>query len=227
LSELAAIDPIFGSWKFSRFGHRQHSLSPVGSAGLLEVVEAGRFYNNARELMPELGFRITADNSDDATSRSIVLDAHLGCTSTRPSLENWVILNVGLYSQTEATIITLPVFVPVLIAMVRACDAGWGRIAPLGAVDFGQPKPKHKPSWAQIWSGWAVYLSAPMAARITPPRSTIVEAVPGGGMLMIATEETFEPDNPEHFRVACDIQAALAPLNALPWPPDLSVARNL
>jgi hypothetical protein len=37
---------------------------------------------------------------------------------------------------------------------------------------------------------------------------------------MVATEETFLADNPGHVAIAREIDAALAPFNALPWPPD-------
>jgi hypothetical protein len=36
---------------------------------------------------------------------------------------------------------------------------------------------------------------------------------------MAAADTTFSMDNPAHLAVARDINAALAPINALPWPP--------
>jgi hypothetical protein len=33
-----------------------------------------------------------------------------------------------------------------------------------------------------------------------------------------ATTETFDIDNPAHLKAAQDMAAAMAPLNALPWP---------
>ena len=38
-----------------------------------------------------------------------------------------------------------------------------------------------------------------------------------GGLLLAATDDTFRTDNPTHLAVARDIEAALAPFNALPW----------
>ena len=35
---------------------------------------------------------------------------------------------------------------------------------------------------------------------------------------MTATTETFDVDNPAHLAAARDMAAAMAPLNALPWP---------
>lgn len=59
------------------------------------------------------------------------------------------------------------------------------------------------------------YLSAPYAARISPPRTAIVEEVPGGGLLMLATMETFTDENPAHVAVANEIQTALEPLQSI------------
>ncbi len=37
---------------------------------------------------------------------------------------------------------------------------------------------------------------------------------------MTATRDRFDVDNPTHLAVAREIEAAMAPVNALPWPPD-------
>jgi hypothetical protein len=53
-----------------------------------------------------------------------------------------------------------------------------------------------------------------------PPRSAIVEHTPQGGIVMIATKDRFDVTNPDHLAAAREIEAAIAPVNALPWPPD-------
>ncbi len=66
---------------------------------------------------------------------------------------------------------------------------------------------------------WMSYVSPRFAPLIAPP-SAIVERTAQGGLLMAATEETFRVDNPAHLAAAGDILKALAPFEALPWPPD-------
>ena len=44
------------------------------------------------------------------------------------------------------------------------------------------------------------------------------EHLPNGGLLMSATTESFDVDNPAHFKAAQDMAAAMAPLNDLRWP---------
>jgi len=61
---------------------------------------------------------------------------------------------------------------------------------------------------------WMVYLSAPLARRITVPSDVIVEQLADGGLIMIAAEETFDAANPKHLARARSILNALEPLNA-------------
>ncbi len=64
------------------------------------------------------------------------------------------------------------------------------------------------------------YVSPRFAPLIAPPPWAIVERTERGALLMAATDETFEIDNPDHIAAAQTLLAALAPFEALPWPPD-------
>jgi hypothetical protein len=65
---------------------------------------------------------------------------------------------------------------------------------------------------------WIQYLCPWLARQIAPPASALVERLPDGGLLMSATTDTFDVDNPKHMSVAGHIAAAMAPLDRLPWP---------
>jgi hypothetical protein len=68
----------------------------------------------------------------------------------------------------------------------------------------------------------AALLASPrFASLITPPPPAIAERTAQGGRLMSATEETFGCTI--HLAVARDILKALAPFEALPWPPDAPI----
>lgn len=62
---------------------------------------------------------------------------------------------------------------------------------------------------------WMHYLSGPLAQRIEPPRDILVERLPDGGILMSATTDAFDVDNPTHLAGARAIEAAIRPLNSL------------
>jgi len=67
---------------------------------------------------------------------------------------------------------------------------------------------------------WISYVTPRLTHLVTPPATAIVERRPDGSLLMAATEETFDVDNPAHMSVARDIEAAVAPLNGRPWEPE-------
>ena len=77
---------------------------------------------------------------------------------------------------------------------------------------WGRPGRKGR----QIPLAWISYVAPRFAHLVTPPPRALVERRPDGGLLM-ATDETFRTDDPAHLAVARDIEAALAPFNALPW----------
>lgn len=56
------------------------------------------------------------------------------------------------------------------------------------------------------------YLGAPWRREIEPPAGAVVEETPDGGLLMIATLEPFDPQNPAHAAAAYAIHMSLAPL---------------
>jgi hypothetical protein len=108
---------------------------------------------------------------------------------------------------------TITALKPALLSIVAAwepdrgnvvCWSYWQRL-------FGD---RHYPPFR---SGWMTYLAPQYASRITPPPEAIAERVAGGGLLLLATEERFSMDNPEHLAVADAIQVALAPIQDMVW----------
>ncbi len=62
------------------------------------------------------------------------------------------------------------------------------------------------------WGGWITYLAPHYTGRIAPPTEVISERVPGGGLLLLASEEPFTVQNPAHVVAADAIQRVLAPI---------------
>jgi hypothetical protein len=65
---------------------------------------------------------------------------------------------------------------------------------------------------AHFRPAWMRYLCPTLAQEAKPPSCAIVECLPNGGLLLFATEQTFDVDNPRHVAAAEEIAAALAPL---------------
>ena len=47
---------------------------------------------------------------------------------------------------------------------------------------------------------WIAYLSAPLAAGLTPPPELVSERTPGGGLILSTAQERLDPANSEHIR---------------------------
>jgi hypothetical protein len=124
-------------------------------------------------------------------------------------------------NEDNAALITLPVFKPALLAIAAAWDATWCAAYPWDILPFWAEPGPGQPHFQMAW---ITYLSPRFAPMVTPPRSAIVERTPQGGLIMISTEERFDVTNPGHLSVARAIEAALAPVNALPWPPEAEPA---
>jgi hypothetical protein len=60
---------------------------------------------------------------------------------------------------------------------------------------------------------WMRYLCPALARQANPPASAIIEYFPDGGLLLSATDQTFDVDNSHHVAVAEEIAAALAKLD--------------
>jgi hypothetical protein len=113
----------------------------------------------------------------------------------------------------DPAIIAYPAFKAALLAVVESFDATYCSAYPQQIVDLWDPKP-------HLRIGWMSYVAPRFAYLITPPPSAIYERTSQGGLLISATEEIFRVDNPAHLAAAQDILKALAPFEALPWPPD-------
>jgi hypothetical protein len=124
-------------------------------------------------------------------------------------------------NEDNARLITLPIFKPAVLAIADAWDATWCAAYPWDIIPLW---PKPGPGRPHFKMAWISYLSARFASMVAPPASAIVERSSTGGLLMIATEDRFDVANPQHIAAAREIEASLAPINALPWPPDADPA---
>ncbi len=223
---LADIDPALG-----RFYWADRKIGKPLLVSSLKVDDAARLLAQRQNLaevtrqpIPEFGYRFVATNQFSRGPHYLVINGQLGGYVTANLLANYVCLATEPLAPHNEGIINFRVFRSVLLALASIWNATWCCAA---SDDLLQLIPRvdrarHRP---RLDGGWLTYLAAPFAAKITPPSSAKCERV-NGGLLMIATEETFQADNPAHVAVARDIDAALAPINALPWPPDNAIGMS-
>jgi hypothetical protein len=239
LGTLASISPSFSNWSFVgrapssvtgqykgpdgvanffRDQYRTVALQDLPGDGLANLIEAGVCRNSDDSPVPLSGYLFGAFTGSGRDTQSISLDAHTG----NSYLDNYYVNSVQIKtrpicSQNRSTF-TLPVLTAMMFAIARAWDATWASIYPddLAAL-WPPPYMKQRPSFNLAW---VTYLSPHFAPMVMPPRSAIVEYTQQGGLVMTATNDWFNVINPAHLAVARDIEAAMVPVNALPWPPE-------
>jgi hypothetical protein len=217
---LAQIDPMLSRWFCADpDSGKPRLVSSFDLQDAVRLIERGQSLSEiGRKALREPGYHFVGMTELSWGPRRLVIDGNLGGYAAGNILANYVCLSTPALAPENEAVINFRVFRSVLLALARIWNATWCRADPtdllqlMSAADPGRRRPRFN-------GGWMTYLAAPFAAKIAPPHSATCEQV-NGGLLMTSTQETFQVDNPAHIAVARDIDAALAPINALPWPPD-------
>jgi hypothetical protein len=217
LEGLADIDPLLSDWQW--VGRKK--LLPTSE---LDVPTTERLLKSRvsrddgdHKAIPELGYSFSIHTHWGQPSQ-LQLTGSLGVYAPSGLYDNHIDLDTNFRTPPDEALIKYGIYKPALTFLATLWQANWAVALPR---DLFQLLPRdEKRMTVRLFGGWMTYLSAAWAAKITPPSSAIVERAPDGGLLMIATKETFRLDNPRHVAVAREIDSALAPLNALPWPPN-------
>jgi hypothetical protein len=123
---------------------------------------------------------------------------------------NYAKLDIGL--EPDPALITFALWRAILLILVETWEATWAEASPEGIQSEWRGIP--------VRCAWMNYVSPRFAPLITPPPGAIVEYRPNGGLFLAATDELFQLGNPAHLARAREIEAALQPLNQLPYPID-------
>ncbi len=208
IDSLKVIDPVFRLWTCGR--KRPESFEEVRDR-YAEEIAAGITRDDWREPVPADGYRFGALTRGTPRNRTFTLDCKGGSIIKYKFTNDVTLRTSANNSNPDADVVSYRVFRPALLAMVdawepvRACATS-RQLSQLDKTDSYFP-----PVWIQYLCPW-------LARKITPPSTVLSEHLPNGGLLMTATTETFDVDNPAHLKAAQDMAAAMAPLNALPWP---------
>ena len=216
LQGLADIDPLLADWQWVG-KKRLVSVSELDVATAERLLRSRISRDDAGEPIPARGYSFYVHTHWYEPSR-LTLQGSIGVCTPSNLYDNNIHIDTNHLSPPDEALLKYRIYKPALVFLATLWRANWASAFPLGLFDL-LPKDENRLD-NRLDGGWITYLSARWAAKITPPKSAIVERAPDGGLLMIATEETFRVDNPRHVAVAREIDAALAPLNALPWPPN-------
>jgi len=209
---LARIDPVFTPWFFVGDG----KVIPFDQArARLPAILAKCV---GRDWGPAEGYRLGGGNAKMRNPRIFQLRGQAGNSMPPVGYSNSVQLHTAdqFAETTDASIVTYDLFRSAMLAIIEAWDVTWCAAYPADIMKFWPPAGSGHP----FKPAWMTYVSPRFAPLIRPPQSIESQTVAGGGVLMVATRERFDVTNPEHMAAARAIDTAMAPLNALPWPPD-------
>jgi hypothetical protein len=209
IDAFKAIDPAFSLWNCGAKRPKKFELVRQRYA---EEVAEGISRDDWGEPTPVYGYRFGAITRETPDNRSFVVRCHAGATVDRPFPNDVIFENFSMANlEPDASVVCYRVFRPALLAVVDA----W---SPVRAGAYSYRLIRSYAGDLYFPPVWIQYLCPWLAQKITPPSSVIAETLPNGGLLMTATTETFDVDNPAHLAAAQDMAAAMAPLNELPWP---------
>ncbi|MGH6812097.1 MAG: Imm52 family immunity protein [Methylocella sp.] len=208
IDSLQAIDPVFALWTC---GSKRPKKFEAMRDRYAEEVAAGLTKDDWGEPLPIYGYWFGALTRGQARDRSFFLSVHAGSTYPHPFANDITFLSHH-NSIPDPAVIAYEIFKPVLLAIVEAWDPVCCTSYPLAILNLVEKSIYFHQTWIQYLCPWLASLVV-----TPPPAPMIVEHLPDGGLLMSATTETFDVENPAHMAAARDIAAAIAPLNALPW----------
>ena len=230
LDALSGIDPIFSGWMVSDFPNPSSGddttdtlnmkAIPLASARpcIAEIIENYVVRNDAYEPDPDHGYHAHAATSEWVGPRVAGVTVNAGGKYGGDTDFGFGRHPAGT---PDLTIVTYPVFKAALLAMNAIWPAPWAcaeafrsgtifvpavEIVPglkatrIDSVTQVPLDPTFPDSIFHI--PWIAYLSPEHAAGVTLSRDILTERTPDGGLLMSATTDRLDPDNPEHVRRA-------------------------
>jgi Immunity protein 52 len=215
LEELAEAHPAFSHWNkqaYSRAAANKPAWAmPPDIDELTKVFEKGRqFKDRPRIPWPEMGYRVPAWNGLDPPYGAS-LSVGPGTYTASRSFPNTIDLGLNRAGPDNTDLINVAVLKPALRSVAMAWEPDYAVVVPWAY----WPQAFGGDGYPQLRSGWMTYLAPQYADQIIPPPAAIVEPMPNGRILLLATEEPFDMENPAHLAVAVAVQTALSPLQEM------------
>jgi hypothetical protein len=198
LDEIERIDPRLRDWVTSD-ELVEGSDYPIPRDDIVAWIRSKMNENGMHVRDPEAGYVLLAVSDHGAASGLPV------CIFPCPGgkWRSTVLFEVGTSDfPPEPGDVSFSLFKAVLLTIVSIWEPPW---ATARCSIWDSPVPKSPPGVPPFpYSGyqrpWIAYLNAERAAGVEVPSEVSTERTPDGGLLMIATEETLDPDNAAHMR---------------------------
>jgi hypothetical protein len=206
LDALSAADPFFTPWKV--LDRPAMAALPLATARLhiAAIVEKNVVRNDYDQPEPASGYGPVGVTNNPIASRIVTLKVDAGAVYR----ESGVMLVVGdpSFAPTDPAIVSYPRFRQALVAMTALWQPAWSYACAF-RMDYwktpivpGAPVIRYNP----FHIPWIAYLAPKTATGFVVPRADVrIEPAQGGGLLLSATEDRFDPTNAEHLRRAHDL----------------------
>ncbi|MHB8885271.1 MAG: Imm52 family immunity protein [Methylovirgula sp.] len=216
IARLQAVDPTFAHWY--TWTNIDSPVVPFCAEikPLAEEIASRVNTNDDGTPQPLNGYQWLARNTADVNWGPRYFSAHMCAGSPSKWGSNTIGMGTDYGVVPDPDVVTYKIFRGALLALAETFEATIGSAYPTSLIDLW-PK-ENRRGQLTLKFAWISYVAPLFAPLITPPASAIVERRPDGGLLMAATDETFVSTNPVHLAVAREIEAAVAPFNALPYP---------
>lgn len=214
LDALSESDPlVFANWEITDRPTRTSMPLAMARSRICTVVEHNVVRDQLGEPDPDSGYDVWAFTGVDDRSRGIHLwvkaggrdDGHVWLQTSAPNLP------------VDLSIVTFPVFKAALLALAdnwalpwiaaHAFRSNYDMVPVHGGAGLkleSRPMLPQEPAFPRspFEIPWIGYLSAALSAGLKLSPEIATERVLDGGLLMIATEDRLDPDNPEQLRRA-------------------------
>jgi hypothetical protein len=216
LDALSRVDPMLANWELgAAFDSPTVPLDEarLNIVGLIEDCVSRDDYN---EPDTNYGYHPKALAGESRDARSVIFRLNAG-----GEVDGSTDLGFGFYSNVppDLAIVTYPFCKAALLAINAIWQAPWACAQAFGSapvmtpvniggvqgtrIDSVAPLPRDPTFPRSIFHvPWIAYLAAEFAAGVKLPPEILTERTRDGGLLMTATEERLDPDNPEHARRA-------------------------
>lgn len=244
LDRLGAISPDFSDWTYvgqknpppgrdyagpdaleAYYRDKTHTvrIDRTLKTDLTPLVAAAVMRGDSGDPTPVYGYYFSFFTGSGIGPRDVSLSVHAGCYSRGRFYTNTVAIETKPACEDNAALLTLPLLKAVMLAIADVYEVTWAAVYPVELMRLWPTPPKPREHFEL---SWITYISPRFAPLIDPPRGPFVEYTPEGAIVMTATRDRFDVGNPLHMAAARRVGAAIAPVNALPWPPDAQPAPN-
>jgi hypothetical protein len=201
LDALSRIDPLFTDWKILDPAAMASLPLAIARTRISTVVENNLARDDYDQPEPESGYSLVAQTGNAIPSRIVTLRATAGAV-----FDGEMSLRFGdVLQPTDPSIVTYRLFREALLATSAIWRPLWAYLSAStshywkGPIVPGAPVIRHNP----FSITWIAYLSPAVTRGFVVEPELRTDSAPDGGLLMSATDQRFDPSNPEHLRRAC------------------------